>query len=125
MLGYDSNNDGAMEFWNGTQPVDFVQLLSDIIHAYQIGLVPEIVSGCTWGDEGPFRAKGVTAAVQIQAYHTDLDPYNHTIQDTYEHINQNYIFEQIKGTTAIAGHLAVPMTFNYKFHLPMIWFIPI
>jgi hypothetical protein len=47
MLGYSSNNDGAMELWNGEQPVEFVQLLSDIINAYQIGLVPEIVTGCT------------------------------------------------------------------------------
>jgi hypothetical protein len=51
------------------------------------------------------------AAVQIQAYHTDRNPFNHTIQDTYEHINQNYIFEQIKATTAIAGHLTKPITF--------------
>jgi hypothetical protein len=47
MLGYDSDNDGKMEIWNGSQPVDFVQLLSEIINAYQIGLLPEIVSGCT------------------------------------------------------------------------------
>jgi Zn-dependent M28 family amino/carboxypeptidase len=47
MLGYDSNGDGAMELWNGDQPLDFVQLLSDIINGYQIGLVPEIISGCT------------------------------------------------------------------------------
>jgi Peptidase family M28 len=47
MLGYDSNNDGVMEVWNGSQPVDFVQLLVDIIHAYPLGLEPQIVSGCT------------------------------------------------------------------------------
>jgi hypothetical protein len=46
-LGYDSNNDGAMELWNGDQPVDFVQLLSDIINAYQLDLTPTIVTGCT------------------------------------------------------------------------------
>jgi hypothetical protein len=47
MLGYDSNDDGAMELWNGNQPIEFTQLLSDIINVYQLGLVPEIVSGCT------------------------------------------------------------------------------
>jgi hypothetical protein len=47
MLGYDSNNDGVMELWNGTQSEDFVQLLVDIINAYPLGLEPQIVSGCT------------------------------------------------------------------------------
>jgi hypothetical protein len=47
MLGYDSNDDGKMELWNGDQPLDFVQWLSEIINAYQIGLIPEIISGCT------------------------------------------------------------------------------
>jgi hypothetical protein len=47
MISYDSNNDGVMELWNGTQPVDFVQVLIDIISAYQIGLMPQIVSDCS------------------------------------------------------------------------------
>jgi hypothetical protein len=47
MLGYDSDDDGKMEFWNGDQPLDLVQQLTEIIGAYQIDLVPEIVSGCT------------------------------------------------------------------------------
>lgn len=46
MLGYDANNDGIMELWNGTQPLDFVQLLMDIISSYQIDLHPQIVSDC-------------------------------------------------------------------------------
>ncbi|MFZ2095745.1 MAG: M28 family peptidase [Anaerolineales bacterium] len=47
MLGYDSNDDGIMELWNGSDPLDFVQLLSSVITFYEIGLTPEIVSGCT------------------------------------------------------------------------------
>ena len=47
MLGFDSNDDGKMELWNGDQPLDFVQRLAEIITAYRINLVPEIVSGCT------------------------------------------------------------------------------
>ncbi len=47
MLGYDSDDDGKMELWNGSQPLDFVQHLAEIIDLYQIDLVPEIVSGCT------------------------------------------------------------------------------
>ncbi len=46
MLGYDGNNDTAMELFNGSQPVDFVQLLSNIITTYQVNLLPEIYSDC-------------------------------------------------------------------------------
>ncbi len=46
MLGYDGNNDTVMELFNGSQPVDFVQLLSSIISTYQIKLLPEIYSDC-------------------------------------------------------------------------------
>lgn len=51
----------------------------------------------------------MTAAVQIQDYHGNRNPYNHTPQDTYEFINQNYFIEQIRATVAIAYRLAVPV----------------
>ena len=47
MLGWDSNDDGLMEFWSGDQPTDFVEMMSNIITAYPIDLTPEIVTGCT------------------------------------------------------------------------------
>jgi acetylornithine deacetylase/succinyl-diaminopimelate desuccinylase-like protein len=49
MVGYDSNNDGMMEFWSGEhQPsFEFAQSLIDLIGGYQIDLEPEIVIGCT------------------------------------------------------------------------------
>ena len=48
MVGYDSDGNGKMEFWNGDQPRDFAQSLVNIIKTYpEINLEPEIVSGCT------------------------------------------------------------------------------
>jgi hypothetical protein len=46
MVGYDSDNDGEMQLWPGEQPADFVQLLSEIVNRYQIGLSPQIYPGC-------------------------------------------------------------------------------
>ena len=46
MIGYDSNNDGVMELWNGEQPLDFVNLLGEIITAYQLDLNAQVVSDC-------------------------------------------------------------------------------
>ena len=38
-----------------------------------------------------------------------MNPYNHTSQDTIAHMNLDYWLEQVKATTAIAAHLAVPV----------------
>ncbi len=46
MLSYDGNSDGVMELYNGSQPIDFVKLLGEIIAGYQIGLSPEIYPDC-------------------------------------------------------------------------------
>ena len=110
-----------MELWNGSDPLDFTQLLSNVIFDYGINLSPELVSGCTWGDEAPFRENGVTAAVQIQDYHGDRNPYNHTIEDTYNNINQDYLYEQVKANIVFAGLLTEPIAFNHKIRLPLIW----
>lgn len=48
MLGYDSNQDGAMELWYGGQ-VDSLALaesMRDAIQKHQLQLVPEFVVGC-------------------------------------------------------------------------------
>lgn len=45
-IGYDSDNDGAMQLWSGDQPTDFVETLSEVIETYQLDLKPEIVTGC-------------------------------------------------------------------------------
>ena len=47
MLGYDSNNDFKMQLWSADQNTVFQQMLGDIISAYTINLVPDIITGCT------------------------------------------------------------------------------
>jgi|GEM_PF-1160806 len=48
MIGYDSDNDGAMELWSGDHPPSlvFAQTLSELIVAHQLDLTPSIVTGC-------------------------------------------------------------------------------
>ncbi len=51
----------------------------------------------------------MTTGLQIQNYKKgELNPYNHTAQDTIDHMNLDYWFEQIKATVAIAAQLVVP-----------------
>lgn len=49
MVGYDSDDDGAMELWSGDHPPSLVlaQTLSELIAAYQLDLTPSVVTGCT------------------------------------------------------------------------------
>jgi hypothetical protein len=98
-------------------------MFSEVINSFHINLTPNIVTGCTWGDEGPFREKGITAVVQIQKYQgdgNDRNPYNHTVQDSITYINQNYLLEQTKATTAIAAQLAYPIRLWHWFYLPFV-----
>jgi hypothetical protein len=52
MLGWDSNDDGKMQLWSGDpllhpSSLIFTELLSEIITAYPLNLIPQIVTGCT------------------------------------------------------------------------------
>jgi len=48
MTGYDGNDDGVMELFHGDHPpsITLTQMIGEIIAAYQLDLVPKIVSGC-------------------------------------------------------------------------------
>ncbi len=49
MIGYDGNGDGVMQLWSGDHApsLALTQKLSIIVKAYEPGLVPSIVTGCT------------------------------------------------------------------------------
>jgi len=48
MIGYDENRDGAMQLWSGDHAPSqaFTEAMSDTILAYQLDLVPRIITGC-------------------------------------------------------------------------------
>lgn len=48
MIGYDENRDGAMQLWSGDHAPSqaFTEVMSDTILAYQLDLVPRIITGC-------------------------------------------------------------------------------
>ncbi len=47
MLGYDSNSDGRMELWSGDTNTEFQLLLANIVDAYPLNLIPQVITGCT------------------------------------------------------------------------------
>jgi hypothetical protein len=122
MVGYDANHDRVMELWYGdhSPSFDLVNLMKEIIQTYQLELVPGFVVGCGWGDEVPFREKGIPTGLQIENYEDERNPYYHSHEDRIAYINLDYFLEQMKATTAIAAHLAIPLGFNYKVFLPVI-----
>lgn len=44
----------------------------------------------------------------------------HSVKDTIAYINLDYWLEQMKATTAIAAHLAVPLEPEEKVFLPIV-----
>ena len=59
--------------------------------------------------------------MQIENYNDgERNPYNHTEQDRIAYINSEYLLEQMKYTTAIAAHLAVPYVYENSTYLPFI-----
>ncbi len=48
MVGYDANDDGAMQLWSGDHApsLTFAQELSRIIQAYPLELAPQVITGC-------------------------------------------------------------------------------
>jgi hypothetical protein len=57
----------------------------------------------------------LTAVIQIEAIHSDQNPNNHKTSDTYDQINQNYLYQQMQATTAIVGQLAEAITLQYQY----------
>lgn len=48
MVGFDGNADRGMELWDGGDPSSILltQMMSDTIRAYQLNLVPRLITGC-------------------------------------------------------------------------------
>ena len=60
--------------------------------------------------------------MQIQKYTGDqaeLNPYNHTAQDSFAHINTNYVFEQTKATTVITAKYLSAQELNNRVFMPV------
>jgi aminopeptidase-like protein len=59
--------------------------------------------------------------VQIQNYHGEINPYNHTTRDSLAYINPDYLLEQMKATVIFAAHLAVLSAHQNVVYLPLIF----
>jgi hypothetical protein len=51
---------------------------------------------------------GIATVLQIQNYNAERNLFKHTPLDNIANMNLDYWIEQIKATTAIAAHLAIP-----------------
>jgi hypothetical protein len=58
--------------------------------------------------------------LQIEDKVNEYNPYAHSPQDTYAHMNSGYWVEQIKATIAIAARLAVPVPGRNILYLPIV-----
>jgi uncharacterized membrane protein len=81
------------------------QLFADVVEAYDINLIPEIVSNGTGAsDHASFWNYGYTAILGIEDF-GDFNPYYHTVNDTLANLDMDYYTEFVKAALGTFAHM--------------------
>ena len=100
MIAYDGNNNGAMDINTNPASMSLANEFYQIISIYQPTLVPQITTSLNGGsDHQPFQQRGYKAILSIED-NSEFNPYYHTINDNYSHVNKQYFVKMIKAGIA-------------------------
>lgn len=90
--------------------LSLAQLFADVVNAYELDLVPEIVpNGTSASDHGSFWEYGYPAILGIEDYYPggrDFNPYYHTRNDRLEFLNLPYFTEFVKASVAAFAQMS-------------------
>ncbi len=82
------------------------QLFADVIDAYDLNLVPNIISsGLGASDHASFWQYGYPAILGIERYNGDFNPYYHTPSDRLAVLNMPYFTEFVRASLATFVHM--------------------
>jgi subtilisin-like proprotein convertase family protein len=98
MIGWDGNNDKLFRVGTDTSSRDLAKLIMSASKIYVPVLNP--VQSLLGSDEVSFIRRGYKANLIIEDGYPDFNPYYHTVEDNYEHINKPYFFELTQVATA-------------------------
>ncbi len=91
---------------NMPETMDLAQLFADVVDAYDLNLICEIVpNGTGASDHACFWNYGYTAILGIEDF-GDFNPRYHTTGDLLEHIDMDYYVEFVKASIATFAHMA-------------------
>jgi hypothetical protein len=88
------------------ETMDLAQLFADVVDAYGLNLICEIVpNGTGASDHACFWNYGYTAILGIEDF-GDFNPRYHTTGDLLEHLDMDYYVEFVKASVATFAHMA-------------------
>jgi len=134
MIGWDDNDDGALYLEtrrtsNAGYPADLAiaNLFIQVTAAYDLDAVldPDI-DPCSdpWVDSWSFWSAGFPSVTAIEDWDwEELNPYNHTDDDTVATLNLPYFTYYVKAVVGAAAHLALPLSisFDHTIYLPLLF----
>jgi Peptidase family M28 len=110
MIGYNTASSSPdIEFHaKSSMPstLQLAQLAADVVDAYDLNLVPEIVpNGIGASDHSSFWNKGYPAILGIEDHSVDFNPYYHGSDDDLDNLDLAYFTEYVKAAVAIFAHM--------------------
>lgn len=112
MIAWDGNNDKLFRVGTDTNSRDLAKLIMSASKIYVPVLKP--VQSVLGSDEVSFIRRGYKANLIIEDGHPDFNPYYHTVEDNYQHINKPYFFELTQVATASLLVLANDYLITFK-----------
>jgi hypothetical protein len=92
--------------------LDLANLFADVVDAYDLDLVPQIVSNGTGAsDHASFWDYGYTAILGIEDYYgtNDFNPNYHTTDDLLVHLNIPYFTDFVKASVGTFAYMGSPL----------------
>lgn len=89
--------------------VELANQFASVVNAYAIGLIPQVVpNGTSSSDHSSFWQYGYTAILGIEDYYGigDFNPYYHTSNDKFQHLDLGYYTEFVKASVATFAHMS-------------------
>lgn len=118
MIGYDGNNDGALDINTNTASTPLANDFYQVVIAYQPTLVPQITTSLNGGsDHQSFQQKNYRAILSIED-NSDFTPYYHTVNDNYSTLNKPYFLKMVKA--GVAASVTLAGNFKNMFHLNLL-----
>ncbi len=118
MIAWDGNNDYKMDIHTNTNSIPFADMVISAYNTYQPSLVPAKIFSISGGsDHQSFWNRGYKAILAIEST-SDFNPYYHTVNDNFQHVNVPYFSSMTKA--AIAALLSFAWDFRMDFtHVPI------